>query len=97
MVNPRLQQALTQQVLHLGWEYIRELTMAACSLVQMFLERHRDEILPKNLELASFVLVSAVESVTHAALLNVEEEIPLDALVDEVCALILRYLLGEAW
>ena len=93
-LNPQLHQALTQQVLHLGWHYIRELTMAACSVVKVYLEMHKNEILPQNLDVAAFVLVSAVESVTHATLLDGEDGIPTDVLVDEVCALILRYLLG---
>ncbi len=94
-VNPRLHQALMQQVVYLEWEYLQELNRTVCAVVQGYLEMHREEILPQNLELAAFVLVSSVESITHTAVSEEQHGIDVDALVDEVCALILRYLLGE--
>lgn len=95
-VNPRLHKALVQQVLHLGWEYLRELLDIACQIVETYLAQHREKILPQNLKMAAFVLVSSVESVTHTAILEAQDTLDIELLEAELCDLILRYLLGES-
>jgi AcrR family transcriptional regulator len=93
-VDPELHRVLFTQVLHLGLELVDNMQRAARDIVRASLERRRDEILPEDLELASFVLVSAVEAVTHTAVLNRPGHLSSRALEDEICALILRYLKG---
>jgi len=93
-VDPALHSALVQQVLHLGMQHLEEPQLRARALVRAWLERHQDQVLPTDLDAASFVLVAAVEAVTHGAVIY--EPGLLGALEDEVVALVLRYLLGEA-
>ena len=63
----------------------------AISIVRVYLEVHKDEILPKNLDMAAYILVTTTEAITHSALLGgrVLEQTPLE---DELVALVLRYL-----
>lgn len=67
--------------------------------VRMFLEMHKDTIVPKDLDLAAFILIRSVEAVTHAGLISILVEPDLKkrgaemaALESEVGDLILRYL-----
>jgi AcrR family transcriptional regulator len=93
-VEPELHQVLFTQALHLGLEVVEGVQCAAREIVRGALERRRREILPEDLDLAAFVLVSAVEAVTHAAVLKRPEHLSSPALEEELCALILRYLKG---
>lgn len=94
-VDPDLHRALVQQALHLGLEHLQGIRDTTCALVRAYLEGHRDEILPTDLDAAAFVLVTSVESVVHASLLERPESLPLEALREEVIAFVLRYLLGS--
>ncbi|MCA9621067.1 MAG: hypothetical protein KC731_18720, partial [Myxococcales bacterium] len=93
---PDLHRVLITQVLHLGLDFVTEIEERARAIVRGFLEQHGDEILPDDYELAAFVLVAAVESITHRALLGPVEYLGSPALEDEICAVVLRYLLGVA-
>ncbi|TNE46152.1 MAG: TetR/AcrR family transcriptional regulator [Deltaproteobacteria bacterium] len=95
--NPKLHRALMEQVMHLGIDYIQKLNATVCLMVEAYLESRPEPILPKNLKMASFVLVSAVESVAHTGLLYSDESFAMEELLDELCDLILRYLLGEQY
>lgn len=68
---------------------IRRMTQA----VRVVLERRRDELRPTDLDLASFVLVQAIEAVTNAAVLEMPDRLHDPALVDEITALAAGYLL----
>jgi AcrR family transcriptional regulator len=74
-VDPDLHRVLFTQVLHLGFELVESMERAAREIVRHLLEQRRAEIIPEDLELASFVLVSSVEAVTHAAVLNRPEHL----------------------
>jgi AcrR family transcriptional regulator len=95
-VDPALHRVLVQQAMHLGLEHLQELQDASRRIVRVWLERHRGEILPRDLDMAAFVLVTAVESLTHVALIEEPAPVDLDALADEIAALVLRYLVGAA-
>lgn len=95
-VDPALHRVLVQQALHLGLERLDEFQAAMRRVVRAYLEGHRDHILPRDLDLAAFVLVTTVESLTHAALLADPPPVDLDALAEEMAAVVLRYLTGEA-
>lgn len=93
-VNADLHRVLVEQVMHLGVDYIQELNHRICQMVEMYLASRTETILPQNLKMASFVLVSAVESVSHAGILYSGDSFDIGALQDEITDLILRYLLG---
>lgn len=93
-LDPGLHRALVQQVLHLGLAHIEELENRSCAVVRIYLEQHKHEILPRNLDMAAKVLVTCVESITHRAAFE-EGGFSDPALEEELVSLILRYLVGE--
>lgn len=96
-VDPALHRVLIPQLMALGLHHLDEFQRPVLAIVRAWLELHRHEILPKNLDVAAFVLVASVEAATHGAYLDVAIPEPdPDALREEVSALVLRYLLGEA-
>ncbi len=62
--------------------------------VRVLLERRKDEIRPRDLDVAAFVLVNAVEAVTNAAFFEFPERLRDPALVDEITELAVRYLVA---
>lgn len=94
-LDPQLHRALVQQVLQVGLEQLKEIEERARDLVRAFLERHKAVILPKDLDTAAYLLVTCVESATHAAVLGDEEKLEDPALERELVSLILRYLVGH--
>lgn len=50
--------------------------------------------MPKDLELAAFIVVSTVEASTHGAILR-PQLLESPRLVDEITACVVRYLTGE--
>ncbi len=91
-VDPALQAALMWQVpdhvsgpSHSVEQHFFELTKA-------YLEDHRDEVRPKDLELAAFFTVQTVRSLTHATWIAFPERLRDGRLTDELTDLILRYL-----
>ena len=93
-VDPTLHRVLVTQALHLGLDVIAGMEKTARTVVQTYLDHRRSDILVADTELAAFVLVSAVEAVTHNAVINQPQHLRSRALEDEICALILRYLQG---
>lgn len=93
MVDPELHRVLVQQAMHLGLEHLQQLDEACHTLVCAYLTRRRDEILPDDLDLAAYMVVTAVESLVHRAVLA---RAPYDkvTLAEEVTRLVLRYLTG---
>jgi hypothetical protein len=53
---------------------------------------HRREIVPKDLDLAAFIVVTTIESLTHAAVLARPDLLEREELVDEIAACVERYL-----
>jgi hypothetical protein len=80
----------------MGLDHVAAIEEQARAAVRLFLERRRSEILPDDLEMAAYVLVSAVEAATHRALLENPHDVPWESMEREICALILRYLRGHA-
>ena len=56
------------------------------------LEQHRSELRHLDLDLATFMIVTSVEAVTHQATLGHPELISDPRLEDEIVELVLRYL-----
>lgn len=91
--DPQLHSVLTEQIPRVaGLAFVQELNVAAQQLVAAYLRARQPQLLVHNLELASFVLVTAVEAVAHLAVLERPQDLGGAALGDELCALVLRYL-----
>jgi AcrR family transcriptional regulator len=94
--EPKLHQVLILQAITMGLDHVAAIEQQARATVVAFLERRQSEILPDDLEMAAYVLVSAVEAATHRALLENPHDVPWESMEREICALILRYLRGHA-
>jgi AcrR family transcriptional regulator len=91
-IDPKLHQVLTEQVPRIDkLDRIRDVERSVTEMVRGYLTAHRHEIDVRDLDLASFLLVQAVEGVTHAALLH-EHNLDDQRLEDEITMLVLRYL-----
>jgi len=86
----------SEQVPRVGrLDNIQAIDREAYALVRAYLEAHRDELGVADTDMAAFVCVTRVEALTHAAVVHRREvlsEERANAFVDEVTALILRYL-----
>jgi AcrR family transcriptional regulator len=95
-MEPELHRVLCEQLPRLhGFERVRELNVQAASMVQAFFELHANRIRVKDLHLAAYICVHAVEATTHAAILDGPERLNDKALAEELCHLVLRYLLDD--
>jgi AcrR family transcriptional regulator len=96
-VDPKLHRVLAEQIPRVGrLEKAETFNRENYAIFRAYLESHRDEIRAADLELAAFICVTAIEAVTHNAVLHhkmVSEE-AMDALVDEATRLVLGYLTG---
>jgi AcrR family transcriptional regulator len=95
-VNPKLHRVLVEQTPRTGrLENIEAIDLEAYALVRGYLEAHRDELDVADPDVAAFVCVTAVEALTHAAVVR-RPEILTDEkagrLVDDVTRLVVRFL-----
>jgi AcrR family transcriptional regulator len=95
-VNPKLHGVLAEQIPRIGrLENVEAINREAYALVRGYLEAHRDEIDVADPDVAAFVCVTAVEALTHAAVLR-RPDILTDEkarrFVDDVTRLVVRYL-----
>jgi AcrR family transcriptional regulator len=95
-VNPKLHRVLAEQTPRTGrLENIEAIDREAYALVRGYLEAHRGELDVADPDVAAFVCVTAVEALTHAAVVR-RPEILTDEkagrLVDDVTRLVVRYL-----
>ena len=67
----------------------------ATTVVRALLEQRKDELRPRDLDLAAFVLAQSLEAVTNAAVFEFPERLRDPALVDEITAMATRYLLSS--
>jgi AcrR family transcriptional regulator len=93
-LDAELIRVMVQQVPQLGLDHREEMESFARQLVRSFLAAHKDEIVVKDLDTASFVLVALVEGITYATILAADDAPDLEAVRDETVAVVLRYLLG---
>jgi AcrR family transcriptional regulator len=95
-VNPRLHRVLAEQVPRIGrLENVEAINQDVYALIRGYLDAHRDEIHVADLDVAAFVTVTAVEALTHAAVLRRPEilaEEKAEMFVNEVTDLVGRYL-----
>ncbi|HXW41333.1 MAG TPA: TetR/AcrR family transcriptional regulator [Xanthobacteraceae bacterium] len=95
-VNPKLHRVLAEQVPRTGrLENVEAMEREACALVRGYIEAHRDELDVADPDAAAFVCVTAVEALTHAAVVRGPESLTdekAERLVDDVTRLVVRYL-----
>jgi AcrR family transcriptional regulator len=92
-IDPALHRVLTEQVPRIGkLAKLRELDNISHRMVAGLLAARRDEIAVDDVELAAFVLVSAIESIVHRAALLYPDMLRDPHLVDEATKLVTRYL-----
>jgi AcrR family transcriptional regulator len=97
-IEPKLHRVLVEQIPRVGnLEDIEKMDEEAMTLVRAYLEGHKDEIVIEDLEIASFICVASVEALTHAAVLRRPALLDNPRFVEEVAAMLTRYLTcGEA-
>ncbi len=94
-VNPGLHRVLVNIVPGIGGlTETKALEDAAAGLLSQFLKARKTELRPLKPDLSAFMLVHAVEALTHAAVLERPELLKGDLFVDEASRMILGYLLG---
>ncbi len=91
-VDPALQAALMWQVPDHVSGPSHSIEHRFFELTKAYLEGHREEVRPKDLELAAFFSAQTVQSLTHAARIAFPERLKDGRLTDELTDLILRYL-----
>src|SRR5262245_26073802 len=95
-VDPELHRVLAEQVPRIGrLESIDAVERSGRALIRGYLEAHRSEIHIADLDLAAFILSTAVEALTHSAVLR-RPDILADGktgvFLDEVTRLVVAYL-----
>ena len=97
-VDPKLHRVLAEQIPRVGkLEKLETFNAENYTLFRTYLERHRDELIVTDLELASFVCVTSIEALTHNAVLHHSKTLSdeaMEALAEETARLVIRYLKG---
>jgi AcrR family transcriptional regulator len=92
-IDPALHRVLIEQVPRVGrLSRIHEVEGRAEQMVRAYLELHRAELRVTDLDAAAFLVVTTVESLTHAATIYHPEKLRSTVLCDEVTTLVVRYL-----
>ena len=91
---PELEEWTPPEVLLLlmSWTF----KMFFAPIVHSILLEYQNEILPKDLEMAAFILVTTAEGVVNMALLKDPQSIKKPEFEEELTDLILRYLVGSS-
>ena len=92
-VEPELHRVLTEQVPRVGrMAKLREIDAITHRMVAGLLASRKPELAIEDPDMAAFVLVSAIEAITHRAALFAPELLRDPRLVDETCTMVRRYL-----
>lgn len=95
-IDPKLHRVLTEQIPRTGrLKDVETFNRETYALFRAYLEGRRNELRSVDLGLAAFVCVTAIEALTHTAVLHRSEILPDEAvatLVDEATRLVVRYL-----
>jgi AcrR family transcriptional regulator len=96
-LDPQLHRVLAEQIPRVGkLEKLEVFGRENFTLFRAYLEGVRDELGVKDLELAAFVCVTAIEAMTHNAVLHQSRMLAdrMEALIDEGARLVTGYLKG---
>jgi len=92
-IDPKLHKVLVEQTPRFGrLEKLHDVEARVTELAVAWLEAHAAEIRPVDPAIAAFVIVHAVEALTHGAVLTRPDLLRDPRLVDEITALVVRYL-----
>lgn len=95
-LDPKLHRVLAEQVPRTGkLENIDSFNRETYALLRAYLESHAAEFRSVDLGMATFVCVTAIEALTHTAVLHHPEMLSdqaIGTLVDEATRLVVRYL-----
>ncbi len=83
--NPHLHNEIAAEIPESQQTYMTD-------FVASYFEAHRDELRPKDLELAAYLSLQVGEALTHAVALDRPELLLEDRFIDEASDLLLRYL-----
>ena len=96
-VDPKLHRVLAEQIPKFGkLESVEILNRDSYALFKSYLEEHRDALRVTDLDLAAFLCGTAIEALTHTAVLDHPELLSGDAaeaLIDETTRLVVGYLM----
>lgn len=92
-----LHRVLMEQVgsLHAGRAAMVKTSNQSAALVQAWLEANREHFRALDVEVATYVLITSVEAVTHLRLLDKPDRLDTETLIDELSELVTRYLRVE--
>jgi AcrR family transcriptional regulator len=94
--NPKLHKVIAEQVPRVGrLNRIHDVERQVGERVRALLEMRRSELRREDLDLATFVLVTAVEALTHRATVDETGKFDDDALADEVTDMVVRYVMKD--
>ncbi len=94
-VNPALHKVFVEQVPRIGkLGRVESIEREMTALVRGYLEVRRGELAVRDLDLAAFIVVGVVESLTHAAVLS-RQDLLGERFVEEVSAVVVGYLTGD--
>src|SRR4051812_29717935 len=92
-IEPELHRVLNEQVPRVGRLHrVHEVEDRMQKLGRAYFERRRGELGRTDLDTAAFIVVQTIEALTHAAMTHQDAAPPHAALVDEMTALLVRYL-----
>jgi AcrR family transcriptional regulator len=95
--DPKLHRVFCEQIPRSsGLHKISEIEQQVVGAIRAWLELHEDELRVKDLDLASFIIAQSVESLTHGAVLLWPELLEKPAFIDEVTALVVRFLKDDS-
>jgi AcrR family transcriptional regulator len=93
-VEPRLHRVFSEQLPKLaGRDALMRWSEETERMIRDVLHVHRHRLRPSDLEMAAFVLLHAVEAITHSSVILRPRYLEREALADEISELIMRYLL----
>jgi AcrR family transcriptional regulator len=92
--DPKLHRTLHEQVPSVGrlGHLLDDIEVRAAGAVRAYLDAHRDELRIEDIETATFVVVHAVEAITHAAVLTRPKGISIDRFIEETTDMVVSYL-----
>jgi len=97
-VDPKLHRVVAEQIPRVGkLENVERFNQENYALFRNYLEDHRDELGVDDLELASFVCVTAIEALTHNAVLHHAKALSdeaMQSLIEAGTRLVVGYLKG---
>jgi AcrR family transcriptional regulator len=95
-VNPKLHRVLAEEVPRIGrLKNVESANQAVYELIGQYLKAHRDEIDVLNLDLAAFICFTAVDALTHTAVLRRPDMLTnenAEMFMNGVTDLVVRYL-----